>query len=177
MSNNKEANKGLSKKQIVTAVICGCVVLALLIVIIILDGLWGKHLYIQNDTDKNITSISVYFEDTEENMVDYLFEGAVEKGQKIDFPYNEKIEYAGIDYECAIYVEFDDGMEFEVADGTFRRDFNGNIRLRFYKEKDGYFIRTKAGVGLFENTHNTDMNSKIELYFSGEDAGDWDYID
>jgi len=61
-------------------------------------------------------------------------------------------------------------------DGSFYRDFAGNIRLKFYKKGDNYYLKTKAGVGLFENTRSTDMDTDIILYFDGEDEGDWDYV-
>ena len=144
-----------------------------LIVIIVLDGVVGGKLYITNDTDKDITDIIVAFQDYDGNLMDNLFEGSIKAGESLDFKYGSDIIYNDVTYECVVYVTFDGENELVISDGTFENNFGGNIRLNFHQKDDEYYLHMKGGLGLFETTGSTDMNTEMILYF---EDNDWDYV-
>ena len=172
MSDNNKKKTDLSKNKIILLVAV-CAVILLLVILVVADSLAGHKMYIENNTDKDITEMYVVFEDYEGNLVDNLYEGSLKAGESYKFNYGSAIKYAGETYECVVYVTFDGEDELQISDGMFNADFDGNIRLRFFKKDGDYYLHTKAGLGLFELTKSTDMDTDIIMYF---DENDWDYV-
>ena len=172
MAKSSDMEKKLNKRIYIGAGVLAVLILAL-IVLVVADSLAGGGLYISNETDKNIEEIYIYFEDDDGNLIDSIYDGALDAGRDFSYDYGPAIKYAGETYECVMMVKFEGEDELAISDGMFNADFNGNIRLRFYQKDGDYYLHTKAGIGVFEMTKSTDMNTDIILYF---DENDWDYI-
>ena len=170
--SNKKQNFKLSRNNIICLSVLA-LILVIVVVMVILDQISQHKLYLKNETDKNITDLCVYFEDVDGNIVDNLYEGPLAAGESFKFDYFSDIIYRDAEYECVILVQFEGEEELMIYDGTFDSNFGGNIRLRFFQKDGDYYLHTKAGLGLFESTKTTDMNTDIILYF---DENDWDYV-
>ncbi|MCR5331394.1 MAG: hypothetical protein K6E62_09425 [Lachnospiraceae bacterium] len=172
MAISSKTEKKLNKRIYIGAGILAGLIL-ILIILVVADSLAGGKLYIKNDTDKKIEEMHVFFDDDDGNLVDNLYEGSIDAGGSFSFDYGSAIKFPGDTYECVIFVKFEGEDELQINDGMFNADFNGNIRLNFYQKGEDYFLHTKAGLGVFELTKSTDMNTDIILYF---DENDWDYV-
>lgn len=172
MEKNSNNEAKMNKRIMIGAIVAGVIIIAL-IALVIADSLAMGGLYIQNKTDKNITSLIIYFQDYEDNFIDNIYEGSIKAGESQELKYGSAIKYAGETYECCVRVQFEGEDELLINDGMFDADFNGNIRLRFFQKDGEYYLHTKAGLGVFESTQKTDMDTDIILYF---DESDWDYI-
>ena len=172
MENNSNNERKINKRIMIGAVIAGVIIIAL-IALVVADSLAIGGLYLENKTDKNITSLIIYFQDYEDNFIDNIYEGHLDAGETQKLNYGSAIKYAGETYECCVRVQFEGEDEMLINDGMFDTDFNGNIRLRFFQKDGEYYLHTKAGLGVFESTQKTDMDTDIILYF---DESDWDYI-
>ena len=170
--SNKKQNFKLSRNNIICLSALAAI-LVLVIVMVILDQVSQHKLYLKNETDKRITDLCVYFEDVDGNIVDNLFEGPLDVGESLKLDYYSDIIYRNAEYECVMLVTFEGEEELVISDGTFNSNFGGNIRLRFFKKDGDYYLHTKAGLGLFESSKTTDMDTDIIMYF---DENDWDYV-
>ncbi|MBR4724905.1 MAG: hypothetical protein IK071_03895 [Lachnospiraceae bacterium] len=168
------------KKLIIILSAVLSVVLIAVIVIVILDTLARGKMYLSNETDKNIESMVIYFSDDEGNLVDNLFEGSLAAGEELKIDYGSAIKFTGgaeESYECIILVTFEGEEELQIFDGDFRSDFNGVLRFRFFMKDGNYYLYTKAGIGAFENTDKTDMDTYFTLDFENNEWDwDWDQI-
>lgn len=165
--------KDTNKKLLI--VIASVVLFALIVVgLVLAEELGGGKLIIKNKTDMNITDIKVYFNDEERGYTsDWLYEGKVDANDKMVYEYEGYYDFTGMECECFIEVTFDDRTCFVIYDGDFRARFTGNFELTFFEQGGDYFLRTKAGEGLFKNTSTTDMDTDIILDF---DNAEWDYV-
>ena len=181
MGNSKDNSKNkvstIDRKKLITIICAAAAVLFVAIIVItVLDTMAKGKMYLTNDTDKNIESRIVYFADDDGNLVDNIFEGSLKAGEKMNFDYGSEIKYTGtgeFSNECVIIVKFEGEEELAISDGSFWSDFNGIIRLRFFMKDGEYYLHTKAGIGVFENTKKTDMDTDIIIDFENND---WDYI-
>ena len=172
MEKNSNNERRIDKRIMIGAVVAGVIIIAL-IALVIADALAVGGLYLENKTDKNITSLIIYFQDYDDNFIDNIYEGKLDAGETQKMNYGSAIKYAGEAYECVVRVQFEGEDELWINDGMFEADFNGNIRLRFFQKDGEYYLHTKAGLGVFESTQKTDMDTDIILYF---DESDWDYV-
>ena len=172
MEKNSNNEGRVNKRIMVGAIVAGIIIIAL-IILVVADGLAVGGLYLENNTDRNITSLIIYFQDYDENFIDNIYEGKLDAGEKQKMNYGTAIKYAGEAYECVVRVQFEGEEELWINDGLFETDYNGNIRIRFFQKDGEYYLHTKAGIGIFESTQKTDMDTDIVLHF---DEGEWDYI-
>ncbi|MCR5324677.1 MAG: hypothetical protein K6E85_15580 [Lachnospiraceae bacterium] len=172
MEKNSNNEGRMNRRIMIGAIVAGVLIIAL-IALVVADSLAIGNLYLENKTDKNIENMIIYFQDYEDNFIDNIFEGKLDAGESIKLDYGTAIRYAGEEYECCIRLKIEGADEMLINDGMFESDFNGNIRLRFFQKDGQYYLHTKAGLGVFESTQKTDMDTDIILYL---DESDWDYI-
>ena len=172
MEKNSNNERRINRRIMIGAVVAGVIIIAL-IALVVADTLAVGGLYLENKTDKNIQSLIIYFQDYEDNFIDNIFEGKLDAGESVKFNYGSAIKYTGETYECCVRVKFEGEDELLINDGMFDADYNGNIRLRFFQKNGEYYLHTKAGIGVFESTQKTDMDTDIIIYF---DESDWDYV-
>ncbi len=166
--------KKLNKNALI-GIIAGAAVLITVIALVIADLLSGGKLYIKNNTDKNITSISITFLDTESDaLVEYLYGGSVDAGEKITFRYDDEgpLDFAGMEATCIINVTFEGSEELVAWDGDFDSIFTGNIDLKFFQNKGKYYLDVLASKGLFKSVQ-ANMNDRFVLDLENGEV-DWD---
>ncbi|MCQ2495129.1 MAG: hypothetical protein MJ131_00895 [Lachnospiraceae bacterium] len=162
----------VNKKAKVIALSALCGFFALVIVLVVVESLMGNRYKFTNKTDKNITALTVFFEDDEGEYSTQIFDGTLDKG-KTESGKFETIDCSRVDRSFYAFVEFEGEEEVMVYDGFFIGQFNGSVSLEFYQENGEYRLKTDASTGLFGNSDDSGMDSVI--YFDFENA-DWDYI-
>lgn len=162
----------MSKKAKIIAISVLCMFFAIVIVLVVVESMMSNRYTFTNNTDKNITALTVFFEDDEGEYSTEIFDGTLEKGKKQSGSY-ATIDCSRADRSFYAFVEFEGEEEVMVYDGYYIGQFNGDISLEFYQEDGQYRLKTKASTGLFKNTEDSGMDSII--YFDFENA-DWDYI-
>ncbi len=175
--SNKVNERKFNKTLAALAIGLG-VVFLLLIVFIILDSVSGGKIYIDNETDKNISMVRITFEDYDGNLMDNLSENSLKAHESTSFKYGDPVLYGGDPskdfYGIAVYVQFEGEEEIKIEDGLISSRFDGNIRLRFYEEDGDLHMYAKAGLGLFESTAATDINTDFILLL---DEADYEIAD
>lgn len=175
MSQNNNDLK-LNKGTLIMAAAAGLLVIIATVLLIIESGIGGQYT-ITNKTDKNITGLTIYFDDEEGNMLDMLYEGSLKAGETIKDSYGAAFNFSDLEANLAMLVQFEGEEELYVFDGFFNSPFDGNFEFEFYStDERPYCLYMTAYTGLFKNTSATDLKQHFQLYTGSEEEGFWDYI-
>lgn len=176
----------MSSKAKVILISVVAVVMVVIFSLVLVEGLNKNKYNIRNNTDKNITSLKVYMEDSEESdsvqIGDVIFEGSVNAGSSesgsfkgfdfknyVDDQNGNKVYVGDFIGELAMLVTFEGEDQIFVYDGVFSNPFDGKIDIEFYQEEGKYWARLSATTGLFKDTKYTELKDD-ELYFDFEES-------
>ncbi|MBE5959885.1 MAG: hypothetical protein E7256_00625 [Lachnospiraceae bacterium] len=169
MGNQKKGLDVNEKKTLLISCIIAVVMIAFVVLMVVESTSKGK-LTITNETDKEITSVKMYFANyDEEYESDALFDDALAANTDASITL-EKYALKGMEAGLIIEVTFD-GEEKRTFDvGYFNNDFEGKIKVSFYEEADGSVsMKVKATTGLFGSTSQTYCNNDVYELHLGEE--------
>ena len=135
--------------------------------------------YVINNTDMNITDISVLFETLDEGVPIF----SLCTNEKIDKGETKEGELKAVDFgkeyaELAAKVTFEGKEEIYYFDGLFYDTFDGMVILEFYKTEDQLRLKAKADTGISQgDPEDILLDEEIYIDWSLEDSGYWDWID
>jgi len=165
----------MSKKSKIIVLTALTVLVLAVLILIVIENVGKKSYVIRNNSDRDITSLKVVFELEEDGTeLSGIYEGPLKAGEKAEGKF-ESVDFSDVGGEVGMFVTFDGEEEFFVYDGYFFGVFDGKLDIEFYKEDDQYRVRSSAGIGLFKNSSNTDLDDSV-IYFDFEE-GDWDYTE
>lgn len=166
--------KKLSKGAIWGIVIAAVAVVAT-IVLIVVEAASGGHIYIENNSDREITRFDVsFYDEYSENLAEYLFSDAIPVGANLKLDYGEALDFTGMDATCVMKVSVEGGEEVVIYEGSFSGKFDGNFSFKFTNDEDDYYLKAKAYAGIFGSTKGSQLDDEYVLWF---DIGDYDYAD
>lgn len=158
-----------SKKKALIVGICAAVILLFTVLIAVENSSEGK-LIIENNTSKDLSSVSSYFmnEDAEyqsDDLVDIdLAAGENYKGSLPDLH-----ELAGTASTFIVKFSFDGDTEKTLDSGYFNSNFKGKIKVSFDEDSEGNItIYVKASSGIFGSTlqnHSNDTFDYSEMVY------------
>lgn len=155
------------RKPLPGAVSAGAAVLVLIVIALLAKMANTRWVVIKNETEHEIESIQLYFENSDEDFYfvsDDLVNTKVAAGRKYIGRFEAQKYTESPGYFLMIRVKFADREEAETYAGYFTRTFTGKINLAF-TEKDGSILMSiKAGDGLFQSTKYTDCDEVQELF-------------
>ena len=165
----------MSKKTKIIIISVVAVLLLAVIILVAIEGFSGCRYSIKNNTDKNITSLRVVFEATEEEF-EYadMYNGALLAGKSVSGSY-KPIEFDEDGGDLGIYITFEGSEEMFCFDGYFEGRFDGKVDMEFYVEEGTLSLKTTATTGLFGSTENTALDESVIIF--NEDLSDWDYLE
>ncbi|MDE6874760.1 MAG: hypothetical protein K2P87_09935 [Lachnospiraceae bacterium] len=166
VATEKENTNGKLKLP-VRAIAAGAVVIVLIVIALLVESANTKRIVIENDTDKDIESVRLYFENSDEDyffMSEDLVNTPVAAGEKYTGSFQPQTNIAAPGYFLMIRVKFAGEEEIETYAGYFTRIFTGKISLDFTQKDDNVLMGIKAGDGLFNSTKYTDCDEEQELY-------------
>lgn len=161
-----------NKSGFITLIV-GIVFFAIVIVLVVVDSLAGNSYKLVNNTDKNITSLTVFFDDDEGEYSTDIFDGQLAAGETVKGKY-ETIDCTNADRTCSALVEFEGEEEMYIYGGYFVGKYNGNVSFEFYCENGEYRLAMNSGVGLFNVKKDSGMEDVIYFDF---DNDEWDYVE
>ncbi len=165
-ATEKKNAKG-NRKLPVKALAAAGAVLVLLVILLIAESANTRRIVIKNDTNKEIESVRLYFENSDEDyyfVSDDLVSTPVAAGEKYTGSFEPQNNINAPGYFLIIRVKFAGEEEIETYAGYFTRTFTGKISLAFSQEEDNVLMNIKAGDGLFQSTRYTDCDEEQELY-------------
>lgn len=166
-ATTKKENGNGKLKLPVGAIAAGAVVLVLIVIALLAESASTKRVVIKNDTKKEIESVRLYFENSDEDyyfVSDDLVNTPVAAGEKYSGSFEPKSNIEAPGYFLMIRVKFAGEEEIETYAGYFTRTFTGKISLTFKEDGDNVRMSVKAGDGLFGSTKYTDCDEEQDLY-------------
>ena len=166
----KTVQKQQNKRKIPVKLISGTVVVFVLVIAVMtIEAKNTEKLVIKNNSAVDIESISLYFEDTEEEDYDILPRDAavsVAAGEKYTGKYTAQPGLNPYGSFLMIRVKFAGREEVQTYAGYFTRTFTGKIKIEFMDSEtdDNILMKIKAGDGLFQSTKFTDCDEVQELF-------------
>ena len=167
---NVMKEEGQAKKKLklpVKAIAASAAVLFLLVVALLVEAANTRRVVIKNGTERQIESIRLYFENTEEDFYfvsEDLVNTQIAAGEKYKGNFETQKYTQAPGYFLMIRVKFADKEEAETYAGYFTRTFTGKISLNFTEEDGHILMSVKAGDGLFQSTKYTDCDEVQELF-------------
>ena len=166
--------KKLSKGAI-WGIVIAVVAVVVTIVLIVAEQAAGGHLYIKNNSNRDITRFDVsFYDEYSETLAEYLFSDAIPAGADLKLDYGEALDFSGMDAVCVMKVSVEGGEEVVIYEGSFTGKFNGNFDFTFSNDEDDCYLKAKAYAGLFGSTKGSNLDDEYVLWF---DIGDYDYAD
>ncbi|MBO4505122.1 MAG: hypothetical protein J5712_01090 [Lachnospiraceae bacterium] len=166
--------KKLSKGAI-WGIVIAAVAVVVTIVLIVAEQAAGGHIYIENNSDKEIKRFDVsFYDEYSETLAEYLFSDAIPAGANLKLDYGEALNFSGMDAVCVMKVLVEGGEEVVIYEGSFTGKFDGNFSFKFSNDEDDYYLKAKAYAGLFGSTKGSNLDDEYVLWF---DIGDYDYAD
>lgn len=163
----KKENTKAKLKLPVKAIAVGAAVIALLVIALLAESANTRRLVIENETHKEIESIRLYFENTDEDFYfvsDDLVNTSIPANEKYKGTFQTQSYTEAPGYFLIIRVKFAGEEEIETYAGYFTRTFTGKLKLTFTQEDESVFMSIKAGDGLFQSTKYTDCDEVQELF-------------
>lgn len=162
--------KKLNKITII-AIIAGAVILAAVILLLVAEANIAGKIVIKNKTDKDITGITVYFDDESGDVDQVIFTAdEIKSGKTLRGDIEESYNYTGRESSCCVLLQFEGGNPLFVYDGYFDGVFSGKITLEFNQKGDDVYFIGKAVDNLFGHVvFSMDCNEKMNLDTLSED--------
>lgn len=163
----EKENAKAKLKLPVKAIAAAAVVIVLLVIALLVESANTRRLVIYNETGKEIESIRMYFENTDEDFYfvsDDLINTSIPAREKYKGTFQTQSYTEAPGYFLIIRVKFAGEEEVETYAGYFTRTFTGKIKLTFTEEDGNVLMSIKAGDGLFQSTKYTDCDEVQELF-------------
>lgn len=168
--NKKLKSIGLNNKARNILIGIGMTLIVLCIVLVCIEPAFKNKLVINNRSSHKITSLQIWYEDSEGNVSKSMEFENIDAKEKIKDS-TESLELTKFVGEAwiTLQIEFEDGGEALLQTGHFLNEFEGKITFEISDTKtEDLKLHVQAGEGLFNSTVVTDCD---DIYYVNPENG------